>query len=385
MSNRIGPLTSADEYFCHQVVDTFAVVGSTDLSWTEKVCAMAAARDGSLQLGFGMGKYVNRDVVDSYGGISRGVEQVTVRASRCLSLDPEHTIIGPLHYEIIEPLHKIRFILEPNDCQPIAFDWLFEGTVAPQLEPRAQIYRGYRTAHDLVRWHQTGVCSGWVEVDGQRTEMTPDTWVSTRDRSWGVRYDVGLPLTDLKPEDGFDGASFRFIWCPVYMERPDGSRYGLFLRYEIFEGPGIQHKSVDAAVEHPDGHVDRILDIVPELEFDLHNRRLRGGRLHCTMADGSARPLQIDVVSDTGFHLGAGMYFGFNGHHHGQWRGEMHVEGERIADCSTPENARRLHQIRDTVIHVVDPVGGGQGWGNCQPMMTGAIPELGLTGEDSFI
>ena len=52
-SNPIGPLVEADESFCHQVIDSFACVGSSDLSWTEKVCAMAMARDGSLQIGFG--------------------------------------------------------------------------------------------------------------------------------------------------------------------------------------------------------------------------------------------------------------------------------------------------------------------------------------------
>src|SRR4029453_18459698 len=47
MTNPIGPLTPEDEGFNHQIIDTFAVVGSSDLAWTEKVCAMAAARDGS--------------------------------------------------------------------------------------------------------------------------------------------------------------------------------------------------------------------------------------------------------------------------------------------------------------------------------------------------
>jgi hypothetical protein len=103
------------------------------------------------------------------------------------------------------------------------------------------------------------------------------------------------------------------------------------------------------------------------------------------MADGSSRPLQIEVLGDTGFHLGAGLYFGFDGHHHGEWRGELNVEGERIKDCSTPEQARRLHQIRDTVIRVTDPVGGGVGWGNCQPIITGADDGLGLTAESSFM
>ena len=86
--NPIGELLAADEAFTHQTVDTFAVVGTTDLSWTEKVCAMAMARDGSLQLGFGLGKYTNRNVMDGYAAVSRGPEQITVRASRRLSPTP---------------------------------------------------------------------------------------------------------------------------------------------------------------------------------------------------------------------------------------------------------------------------------------------------------
>ena len=102
--NPIGPLVPADEQFCHQITDTFGVVGSSDLAWTEKVCAMAVARDGSIQLGFGLGKYPNRDVMDAYAGVSRGVEQLTVRASRRLSPALAETSIGPIHYEVLEPL-----------------------------------------------------------------------------------------------------------------------------------------------------------------------------------------------------------------------------------------------------------------------------------------
>ena len=82
MNNPVGPLSAADESFCHQIAETFATVGTSDLAFTEKVCAMAAARDGSLQLGFGLGKYNNRNVMDGYAGVSRGLEQITVRASR---------------------------------------------------------------------------------------------------------------------------------------------------------------------------------------------------------------------------------------------------------------------------------------------------------------
>jgi hypothetical protein len=189
----IGPLTPDDEGFGHQIVDTFAVTGTSDPSWTEKVCAMAMARDGSLQLGFGLGRYNNRGVMDAYAGVSRGVEQTTVRASRELGDDPLRTVIGPINYEIVEPLRSVRFVLEPNDVQPIAFDWLFEGAFPCHFEDRNHMRAGNRVSTDLVRYHQTGVCSGWVEVDGVRTEISPDTWVSTRDHSWGVRHAIGVP------------------------------------------------------------------------------------------------------------------------------------------------------------------------------------------------
>ena len=85
MPNPVSPLLPADENFTHQIVDTFASVGTSDPSWTEKVCAMAMANDGSLQIGFGLGKYTNRNVMDAYAALSRGVEQLTVRASRRLA------------------------------------------------------------------------------------------------------------------------------------------------------------------------------------------------------------------------------------------------------------------------------------------------------------
>lgn len=385
MSNPIGPLSAADEWFGHQIVDTFAVVGTSDLAWTEKVCAMAAARDGSLQLGFGLGKYTNRNVMDCYAGISRGREQITVRGSRRLSDDLEGLGAGPIRYEIVAPLRQIRFVLEPNDTQPIAFDWRFTAELPATLEDRTHSRTANRVSADLVRYHQIGVCEGWVEVDGRRTEMTPETWVSTRDHSWGVRYDVGSPATDLEPSRGLDGGTFQFIWSPVLMERPDGSRYGLFLNTSHMTFPGFTQRQTMAFVEHPDGRTERIVDLDLDLAYDPVNRRLRGGRLHGTMVDGSARPLEVEVLSDTGFHLGAGLYFGWDGHHHGEWRGARHVEGERIDDCTTAENARRLHQIRDTVVRVTDPVGGGVGIGNMQPIVTGAFPDLGLDAETSFI
>jgi hypothetical protein len=383
----IGPLTPADEGFSHQIPDTFATVSSSDPSWTEKVCAMTAARDGSLQLGFGLGKYTNRNVMDAYAGISRGVEQITMRASRRLAPESDLTVIGPIRYEVLEPMRCVRFALDANDLQPISFDWVFEAAVPPFLEDRTNTRAGYRVSSDLVRYHQIGVGSGWAEIDGERTEFDSDSWVSTRDHSWGVRYDVGQPLTDTEPFDmlAIPGVSFRMIWSPILMERPDGSRYGLMMHYQIVQAPGYGSKKVMGGIEQPDGRYEPWTDLEPGLTFDPVNRRLLGGRVFATTADGTVRQLDIEVVSDTGFHLGAGLYFGFGGHHHGEWRGELHVEGERIPDCTDLEAAHRLHQIRDTVIRVTDREGGAVGYGNCQPIITGGDEELGLHEADTFI
>ena len=63
------------------------------------------------------------------------------------------------------------------------------------------------------------------------------------------------------------------------------------------------------------------------------NRRLTSATLRATMADGSERPLKVTALGATGFHLGTGLYFGFDGHWHGEWRGDLHADGEHIPDC----------------------------------------------------
>jgi hypothetical protein len=386
VTNPLGPLGPADERFDHQIPDTFATVGTSDPSWTEKVCAMAAKRDGSLQLGFGMGKYLNRNVLDGYAGLSRGVEQLTVRGSRRLFPSSDATAVGPISYEVLEPMHRVRFRLAANECQPLAFDWVYEAALPPAAEERThqRTPLGYRVSADLVRYHQIGTASGWIELDGIRYEMDPDEWVSTRDHSWGVRYDVGTPPTDTDPFDPIPDMDFQMIWCPSLMADPDGSRWGLFMHVVDLAGFGHEQRTMTGAVEHPDGTVVRMADIRPDLRFDPSNRRLLGGTVGVTLEDGGERRFALEVPTSTGFQLGAGLYFGWHGHHHGEWRGELVVDGERLEDCSSSDMARQLHKIRDTVVRIRDLDTGAEGLGNCQPIMAGGFPTLGLTKENSF-
>jgi len=385
----VGPLVPADETFNHQITETFATVSQSDRSWTEKVCAQAAARDGSVQVHLGLGKYPNRGVLDAYAGVSRGVEQWTVRSSRPLAMDREATAVGPIRYEVLEPLQSVRFALDANDIVPVSFEWTFERVVPPALENR-EVHRapdGGRIDADIVRYHQTGVAHGWVEVDGERTEIAPTTWFSTRDHSWGVRYMVGAPVADTLTRGEVPGLSSLILWSPMLCETEAGDPYALhvFLQQHTMGGHLVRVEA-QGGVEHPDGRRERFVAVRPDLAFDPVNRRLRGGTLHATLADGTERPLTITALGETGFHLGAGLYFGFDDEWHGQYHGPgLHLAGEHEPDCTGLEAAHRLHQLRDTVVAVEDPTVGGHGWGNAQPMVTGAHPTLGLDEASSFV
>lgn len=381
-----GPLLAADEMLSHQIVDTFARVGESDRSWTEKIWAMAAARDGSLSIAFGLGKYVNRNVMDGFAGVSRGSEQWTVRASRRLAPDLERTEVGPIAYEVIEALERTRYRLAPNDIVPISFDVEVRGLTPPAVEAReTHVSRSRsRIDADIVRFHQSGVARGWVDVDGRRTEIDDEAWVGARDRSWGVRYGIGLPLEDVEPTPVPPDTAGMFVWMPVTMTRPDGRPFALFVYFQRYQGPGWSTGSARGGVELPDGRTKPFADVIPELQFRDDNRRLIGGTLRAVMPDGSERSYRIDAISDTGFHLGTGLYGGFEGHFHGEWRGELHVDGEHIAGCDTPEVARHIHQHRDCIVRVEDLTDGSTGVGTLQSNVVGAHPSMGLTAAASF-
>ena len=364
-----GPLLAADEALTHQIADTFARVSQTDRAWTEKVWAMAAARDGSLSVAFGLGKYVNRNVMDAFAGVSRQTEQWTVRASRKLAPRPESTDVGPITYEIIEPLRRTRIALAANDIVPVSFDIEIESEVPPTVEDReTHVSRSrYRIDADVVRFHQSGVAHGWVQVDGERVDIEDGTWVGARDRSWGVRYGVGQPLGDIEEAPVPPGTSTLVLWMPVTMTRPDGRTSTLFIYYQRHYGRRKPFR-----------------DIVPQLAFEDGNRRLIGGDLRCISADGSERVLRVEPVSATGFHLGTGLYGGFQDHVHGEFRGDLNIEGEHIERCDEVDVAHRIHQHRDCIVAVTDTSDGSTGVGSLQSIVSGPHPELGLTQDASF-
>ena len=375
----IGALRSADEGLNHQIVDTFGTVAEADLAWTEKIWASMARTDGSLQLDFGVGKYHNRGIIDGFGGVSRGAEQWTVRASRELASAPETVALGPIAYEIIDPLHTVRFVLEPNDVQPISFDVELTAVTPPFFEER-NLVRNRRTGRvevDVIRYHQGGWASGTVTVDGETQEVRPDEWFGFRDHSWGVRQAVGAPPTDLIPNSMSRPKGYRggMKWTPSFFQRPDGTYYETAIY--VVEGP-FSYSS--AYINDADGTSARVRHVEPHVNYDPRTRHVLGGELRLIMDDGTERVVEFETVGDSGFRLKTAGYGEWAGHKHGAWKGPLHVDGEYIADCLNDEYLRTLGQFRDTPIRVRE--GDAVGYGIMESLIAGVWPELGLA-EDS--
>lgn len=374
-------LTAADELLCHQTADTFATVSQSDLSWTEKIWGVVSRRDGSMQVDTGMGRYHNRGVLDGFAGASRGREQWVVRASRDLWPDPDLSSVGPLTYEVLEPMRSVRFRLEDNEASSLRFDITLEAAMPAALEQRdhKRDSAGMRVTSDLLRYHQFAAPRGWVELEGERHTIDPQDWFAVRDHSWGIRGDVGAPPADLRP--GSDAAQIPILysWSPILFTRPDGSSYELH-HYVQQLGEYVYFSS--GHLLESDGRLTPVT-VRPDLSFDPATRRLTGGHLLVGLPDGSLRKVVLEVVGETGFHLGLGHYLGLDGHHHGQWRGPLNVDGEHIADATNQDVVRRIHQLRDCIVRATD--GDASGIGVHETLIGGAWPERGLALDGAFL
>lgn len=381
MRHSMQKLTHADELLCHQTAETFATINHADISWTEKLWGSLFARDGSIQIDCGIGKYHNRNVMDMFAGVSRGTEQLTVRASRQLDLDPERVGVGPVDYEVVEPLKSARFVLRENHMLPIRFDLTVTGVLPPFLEQKdtQREPHGFRVQSDLLRYHQASTVRGTVWIDGEKIDVRDDEWFGFRDHSWGVRMDVGDPAPDVFKPQRLD-QDFILTWSPMWLQNPDGTSYEVHHYHQWVDGVVTYFSGF---VNHPDGTQTPLHAVRDELKFDPVNRRLLGGKMTFDAGWGTTRTVEVEPISDTGFHLGAGLYFGFKGHRHGQYHGAEFIDGERYADTSDLTTVREIHQLRDCVIRCRE--GDATGYGIFESMVIGEHQRYGLTKESSFL
>lgn len=373
----INRLIAADESLNHQIVDTFASVGTADHSWTEKIWFTLMRKDAKLQIELGIGKYPNRNILDGFAGIARGVEQRTVRASRELAPAFEDTSVGPIRYQVVEPFRKMRLTLAANDAQPLQFDLMFNDRLPPFLEGRdVQYEAGGRSSSDVVRYHQAGTVSGWVLINGERIEVNPDDWYGFRDHSWGTREHVGLDPADLAPNNhDLTKAGFHFNWFVSQIQRPDGSFYDLAYYFRE-SARGMEHFT--GFINEADGTQIPVLQVYPEINYRARDHAPMSGQIH-VVTGGRGRKVEerlfeIEAMDpDTGFRLHPALYFPWKGAVHGSWRGKLHVDGECIEDSDKITlEGNPAWQLRDRPMRIRE--GGNSGYADLESYVSGTWP-----------
>lgn len=376
MKTHVSQLTAEDELLVHQHHDTFASVSSSDPAWTERVYGWAGDTGGEVAVAFGISRYINRNVADGYGLVAIGKKQYSIRASRRLYPEPNTVVVGPLRYEVVEPLKAVRCILEPTDEQPIAFDVTLRGSAIPHTEHHTA-RQGYRRSDDATRYMQIGRASGFVEVDGRSIDLKPDASISIRDHSWGIRSGIGRPTSDEKAPTGIAPDSrYRMLWTPGRLEGTSGEMHVHLAHWQATSKRGCHDENTTTIIS-PAGDLLHA-DTVHWNPAFLPDGSLQRIDVEVAIEDGSVHEFDVSPVGASRVFLGPALYGGFRGRYHGEDRGRLNIEGELIADTTDPAIAAELHQLSQEVGRITDRSSGATGWCGIQYELVGRFPEYGL-------
>jgi len=178
-------LSAMDDYPLHQLPEPIRFVGTSDRNFYDRYYFNLHGSSDDLFLVMGLGQYPNLAVQDAFAVVRRGDLHRVVRASRELG-DRRDTTVGPFRVDVLEPLRRLRVVLEPND-HGLSFDLEWEGAIPAFLEPRQYVRKYGRVLFDTQRFAQTGCWRGTLTIGDETIAVTPDRWKGTRDRSWGIR------------------------------------------------------------------------------------------------------------------------------------------------------------------------------------------------------
>lgn len=228
-------------------------------------------------------------------------------------------------------------------------------------------------SEDARRYYQNGRVEGWIEVDGERIDIDPDSWWFGRDHSWGVRNGGGggsLPEGgQLQPTEIPDGVLyymgiFQFDDELVHFaqrEHADGARWQ-------FEGEWLY--PIDAAKPH-----DVIVDVRHDLKFRDDVRVVSGGTFTVVRADRSETQIELTPIID--FWPGLAGYDEYNGYASGYHRGTDFIDTFSV-NTGDAEAMAPVRMLSETLCEV--RMNGKTGHGLVEMVFMGAYPRYGYQG-----
>jgi hypothetical protein len=186
-------LSKFDDYPIHQISDVVRFTATSDRNFYDRYYFNLFNKTGDIFVVFGLGQYPNLAVQDGFVLVRHGDVHDVLRASQPLG-DRSDISVGPMRIEILEGLQKIRLVVEKNE-HGIEMDVVWNGEHKAFQEPRHYIRKHGRVLFDTTRFAQLGNWTGTLKVGDKTYNITPDQWMGSRDRSWGVR-----PIGEAEPQ-----------------------------------------------------------------------------------------------------------------------------------------------------------------------------------------
>ncbi len=299
-----------DEYPIHQAPLSLRYVASSDRNFYDRSYFNAHDRTGDLFFVTGLGVYPNLGVVDAYATVRRGERQWTIRCSDALGDERLAPRVGPYRVEVVEPLRRIRLVCDGDD-HGLGFDLHWEGSFPAVMEQPHVMRAGARAILDASRFAQVGAWEGVLRIAGDEVLVSPDVWVGTRDRSWGIRP-VGESESAGRPADD-PTAGLWWLYVPL--------RFDDFAVVVIVQEDADGYRTLnDATRVWPNGRVEQLG--WPEVEITYRSATRLPERAAIRLTERGGKPLDLEVSSlgYVALHVGAG-YGGDPDWGHGQWRG----------------------------------------------------------------
>ncbi|MBZ5737539.1 hypothetical protein [Nocardioides mangrovi] len=365
--NGMGPL---DEYPIHQAPLPVEWAASSDRNFYDRCYFNAHDRSGDIMLITGLGYYPNLGTKDAYFLVSRGGKHTALHFSDLIDGDRLNQHVGNYRLEVVEPMQKIRITIE--ETEGISADLTWDGTCPVVQELPHMLRSGSRVTLDAQRFAQLGTWSGTVSIDGEDIDVTPDLWLGSRDRSWGIR-----PVGEAEPAGAPANPPFEGMWW-LYVPIQFDEYAVVFIIQEEPDG----HRSLnDCSRVFTDGRVEQLGWPLIDVHYTSGTRTPTGATIRATTPDGTPLVLEVESRLAVPLHVGGG-YGGDPDWTHGMWKGEKFTERLTYDMADDAVQGRFMFGCVDHVGRAVvteGPDQGAEGFGLFEHFCIGRHDPTGFT------
>ncbi len=308
-------ISSADDYPLHQTPEYIRHPATSDRNFYDRYYFNLHPSCDDYFAIFGLGQYPNLGTTDAFLAVTHDGTQRIMRASKPL-VDRMDVSVGPLRVEIIEPLEKLRVVVEPNDAD-VSMDVVWTASQPAFEEPRQYLRARGTVVFDTQRFAQMGRWEGTLTVAGTEFAVSPDRCGGSRDRSWGVR-----PVGERQP-DGIRQELNVMAGQWNYMPMDFGDHAVIYMCHEENSG----HRPLEEGVRvwaDPARPVDWLGR--PEFDHDMISgtRLLSGSRI--SFPDAPEGPITIEATPLLTNFISVGTGYGMDEDwRHGMWQGDEEV------------------------------------------------------------